>query len=129
MEPLLGLRSSLATTASLFSGTQTASADLRWSHSVSAMAHMPASFRPLLLSCNLIGTPKRDGSTRPVVIGEALYKMPAFMVMDSMKGEMIESLGSSQFAFLPGGFETAALLLKALLEDGTGFACCMLNLL
>jgi hypothetical protein len=88
---------------------------------------LPDAFKPVLLACNLIGTPKRDGSTRPVAIGEALYKMAAFLLMASMKGEMIECLGGSQFAFLPGGSETAALLLKALLEDGTGLACDLKN--
>jgi hypothetical protein len=88
---------------------------------------LPATFKPLILACNLIGTPKRDGSTRPIAIGEAMYKMAAFMLMDSVKGEMTESLGNSQFAFLPGGSETAALLLKALLEEGCGFACDLKN--
>jgi hypothetical protein len=53
--------------------------------------------------------------------------MAGFLVTNAVRGEMIESLWSSQMTFLPGGSEIATLVLKALLEDGSGFACDLKN--
>ena len=74
-----------------------------------------------------MAVPKPDGSPRPVAIGETFYKMAAFMALESVNGTVSEVLGPSQFAFLPGGSETAAILLKALLEEGSGFASDLRN--
>lgn len=70
-------------------------------------------FREMFLGCVLVAVPKNDGSSRPVAIGEAFYKMAAFMALESVNGIVSEILGPSQFAFLPGGSETVAIPLKA----------------
>ena len=84
-------------------------------------------FKPLLLSCWLVGVPKPDGGTRPIAVGESLYKMAAFHALKSVAGSIPPVLGTSQFAFLPGGSETAGLLLKALSEASLMFAVDLRN--
>jgi hypothetical protein len=84
-------------------------------------------FKDLLLTCNLVAVPKSDGTPRPIAIGETLYKMAAFLAIDSVKGVIPDTLGPAQFAFLPGGSETASLLLKALLETQTAFSTDLKN--
>lgn len=84
-------------------------------------------FKEILLSCILVAVPKRDGTARPVAIGESFYKMAAFLALDSVRGVIPQVLGADQFAFLPGGSETASLMLKALLEENTGVATDLVN--
>ena len=40
--------------------------------------------------------------------------MAAFVALNAIQGNIPDALGPNQFAFLPGGSETAALTLKAL---------------
>ena len=81
----------------------------------------------MFLSCILVAVPKPDGTARPIAVGESFYKMAAFLALENVQGNIPEVLGPAQFAFLPGGAETASLLLKALTEEGTGYATDLKN--
>ena len=91
-------------------------------------------FKPLLLSCPLIGIEKKGPDTplleqeyRPIAIGETLYKDAALLSLSPLKVDARRILGDDQFAFQSGGAETASILLKALLEERTGVACDLRN--
>jgi hypothetical protein len=82
-------------------------------------------FKPLLLSCWLVGVPKPDGGTRPIAVSESLYKMATFHVLKSVAGVIPPVLGTSQVAILRS--ETAGLLLKALSEASLMFSLDLRN--
>ena len=76
--------------------------------------------KTLLLSSVLIGLPKPNGGTRPIAMGEIFYKLAGAYMLRLVKEPAREALGSSQFAFAPGGAEAAVLCLRtALLEHPT----------
>jgi len=73
-----------------------------------------------LLSCPLIAVPKPHGGVRPIVMGETLYKVAGVHALSEISNLASDILEPHQFATLPGGSETASLLLKACLETQTG---------
>ena len=76
--------------------------------------------RSFLLSCVLVGVPKKNNGVRPIAIGETLYKMASSHAISSVASETGDLLGSDQFALSSGGSESAVLVLKAALESLTG---------
>ena len=58
-------------------------------------------FREMFLSCILVAVPKRDGTARPVAIGESFYKMAAFIALDSVRGVIPRSSAPASLLFSP----------------------------
>ena len=76
--------------------------------------------RSLLLSCPVLPTVKPNGGTRPVTMGETLYKMAAAHALDEVEDIAKGLVGTDQFALIAGGPEVATLVLKVALETRTG---------
>src|SRR5690349_13902539 len=71
--------------------------------------------RELLVS-SLIATRKSSGGFRPIAMGEAFYKLACLYTLNLVRLQIPDALGPLQFAFAPGGSETALHVLQAALD-------------
>ena len=74
-----------------------------------------------ILASVLVAPEKKDGEPRPITVCEALYKMAAFGALADVAAFAPTLLSWYQFAFQPGGSESAGLLLKAATEHHFAF--------
>ena len=76
--------------------------------------------RAFLFDNPLVAVPKPNGTERPIVMQETLYKMAAIHALLELAPDAVEILGEDQFALLTGGAGSAGLSTKAALEADTG---------
>jgi hypothetical protein len=74
-----------------------------------------------ILASVLVAPENKDGEPRPITVCEALYKMAAFVALADVAAFAPTLLNWYQFAFQPGGSESAELLLKAATEHHFDF--------
>jgi hypothetical protein len=75
----------------------------------------------LLLSSLLIGLPKPNGGTRPIAMGEIFYKLAGAYMLHLVREQIQTALGTTQFAFAPGGAEAAVLCMRMALTEHPGW--------
>jgi len=72
--------------------------------------------RELLVSSILFAGKKASGGSRPIAIGEAFYKLACLYALDLVHDRVRTALGPIQFAFSPGGPESALNILQSAIE-------------
>ena len=72
--------------------------------------------RELLVSSILFAGKKASGGSRPIAMGEAFYKLACLYALDLVYDRVRTALGPIQFAFSPGGPESALNILQSTIE-------------